>query len=74
MTDRISKSRALKEDIRTWAARQCEPFDTVDVRGRFGIVDRTATKYLAQMVADGLIRVVATQSFGNGRRYERVRR
>lgn len=58
MTDRIAKSRTLKERIREWAARQAEPFGTADVCGRFNLCSRTGVKYLKQLADAGLIRLV----------------
>ncbi len=45
MTDRISKSRAKREEVRAWAARQLETFGTADVQGRFSLCARTASGF-----------------------------
>lgn len=58
MTDRISKSRAKREEIRAWATKQGEPFGTADVQGRFNLCARTAMKYLKQLADAGAIREV----------------
>lgn len=70
MTDRISKSRALKERIREWASRQAEPFGTADVCGRFSLCNRTGVKYLKQLADAGLIRLVRVDQ--NSAVYARV--
>ncbi len=70
MTDRISKSRAKREEVRAWAARQLETFGTADVQGRFSLCARTAMKYLKQLADEGLIRLVRVDQ--NSAVYARV--